>query len=302
MKEKNKYLAKEMRKNTDKYLMLLPFLILFTIFTVLPVMASIVLSFTDFNMLQMPTFNGLDNYVRMFMDDEVIGTAARNTLVFAAITGPASYALCLLFAWMINEFGHTLRTILTFIFYIPSISGAMFTIWAYIFAGDPSGLMNSILMRLGVIDSAILWLSDARYIMMILIIIQLWTSLGTSFLSFIAGFQGIDRAMYEAGAIDGVRTRFQELRLITLPAMGPQLMFAAVMQIGASFAAGGISVALLGNPSTDYAGATITTHLSDVGVQRYEMGYASAIAVLLFLVMVLTNNGISKLLNRFTDM
>ena len=138
--------------------------------------------------------------------------------------------------------------------------------------------------------------------MTVLVIVQLWTSLGTSFLSFIAGLQGIDKAMYEAGAIDGVRTRFQELRLITLPSMGPQLMFAAVMQIGASFAAGSISVLLLGNPSTDYAGATITTHLLDVGVQRYEMGYASAIAVLLFVVMLTANNLISKVLTKYTDM
>lgn len=295
-------LWKELRRNYDKYLMVLPFTLVFFIFTVLPVLAAIALSFTDFNMLQLPAFNGIENYMRMIMDDDVILIAARNTLIFAVLTGPLSYALCLLFAWMVNEFGRHIRTLLTFVFYIPSISGSLFVIWAYIFSGDPSGLINSILINLGVTDSAILWLSDSKYIMTVLIIVQLWTSLGTSFLSFIAGFQGIDRAMYEAGTIDGISNRFQELRLITLPSMGPQLMFAAVMQIGASFAAGSISIQLLGNPSTDYAGATITTHILDVGTQRYEMGYASAIAVLLFAVMVLTNKGISKLLRAYTDM
>lgn len=299
---KMKRLAKEIRRNRGKYLMMLPFSLLFFVFTVLPVLSSIVLSFTDFNMLQPPSFNGVANYIRMFMDDDVISTVVSNTLIFAVITGPVSYFLCLFLAWMISEFNRGLRTLLTFVFYIPSISGAMFAVWAYIFSGDPSGLLNGFLMKLGVIDSAVLWMSDTRYIMMVLIVVQLWTGLGTSFLSFIAGFQGIDRAMYEAGAIDGIRTRFQELRLITLPSMGPQLMFAVVMQIGASFAAGGISIQLLGNPSTDYAGATIVTHLLDVGVTRYEMGYASSIAVLLFLVMILVNNGVSRILKRYTDL
>lgn len=282
--------------------MILPFGIMFLIFTVIPVVSAIFLSFTDFNMVQTPIWSGLDNYVRMFLDDDVFFIALRNTLIFAVITGPLSYVLCLLLGWMVNEFGRRTRTFLTFVFYLPSISGSMVTIWSYILSGDPNGLLNSVLIRLGITDSAILFMSDTRYILPFLIVVSLWFSLGTSFLSFIAGFQGIDRSLYEAGAIDGIRTRFEELRKITLPSMGPQLMFAAVMQIGASFAAGGISVQLAGNPSTDYAGATIVTHLQDVGTMRYEMGYASAIAVLLFLAMIGTNAGIQKILKRYTDL
>ena len=298
---KPKYLLGEVRRNTDKYLMMLPFTILFTIFTVVPVVSSIALSFTDFNMIQSAGFVGWENYSRMFLDDDVFFIAVRNTLVFAVITGPVSYLLCLALAWMINEFGKTMRTILTFVFYAPSISGTLFTVWAYIFSGDSNGLINSVLMQLGIIYEPVLWLSDTRYMLTVIIIVQLWASLGTSFLSFIAGLQGVDRALYEAGTIDGIRTRFQELRFITLPSMGPQLMFAAVMQIVASFGVSGICVALAGNPSTDYAAATIVTHLSDVGTTRYEMGYASAIATVLFLAMIATNAVIKHFLKKYTN-
>ncbi len=292
---------RELRRNTDKYLMLLPFTVLFLLFTVIPVLSSIALSFTDYNMIQPAAFVGWQNYSRMFLDDDVFFIAVRNTLVFALITGPVSYLLCLMLAWMINEFGRTVRTLLTFVFYAPSISGTLYTVWAYIFSGDANGLFNSLLMRLGIIYEPVLWLSDTRYMLTVIIIVQLWASLGTSFLSFIAGLQGVDRALYEAGTIDGIRTRFQELRLITLPSMGPQLMFAAVMQIGASFGVSGICVALAGNPSTDYAAATVVTHLSDVGTARYEMGYASAIATVLFLTMIGMNALIKRVLRKYTN-
>ena len=298
---KLKYMAREVKKNTDKYLMMLPFTILFVIFTVITVISSIALSFTDFNMIQSINFVGWENYSRMFLDDDVFFIAVRNTLIFAVITGPLSYLICLVLAWMINEFNQTVRTILTFVFYAPSISGTLYTVWAYIFSGDSYGLVNSMLMRLGIIYEPVLWLSDTRYMLTVIIIVQLWASLGTSFLSFIAGLQGVDRSLYEAGTIDGVRTRFQELRYITLPSMGPQLMFAAVMQIGASFGVSGICVALAGNPSTDYAASTIVTHLSDVGTARYEMGYASAIATVLFLTMILVNAVIKHFLKKYTN-
>jgi len=298
---KQSRLIREIRANTDKYILMLPFTVLFFTFILLPVLSSIFLSFTDFNMIQEVSFSGWSNYMRLFLDDEIFPVAVRNTLLFALITGPISYLLCLILAWMINEFGKTMRTVLTFVFYAPSISGTLFTVWAYIFSGDSNGLINNVLMQIGIIYEPILWLSDTRYMMTVIIIVQLWASLGTSFLAFIAGLQGVDHSLYEAGAIDGVRTRFQELRFITLPSMGPQLMFAAVMQIGASFGVSGICVALAGNPSTDNAAATIVTHLSDMGTARYEMGYAAAIATLLFITMLLVNSGIKKLLRKFTN-
>ena len=294
-------LLRDIRRNADKYLLMLPFTVLFVLFTVVPVLSSILLSFTDFNMIQPMSFSGWSNYSRMFLDDDVFFIAVKNTLIFAVITGPVSYFLCLALAWMINEFGKVMRTLLTFVFYAPSISGTLYTVWAYIFSGDSNGLVNSALMRLGILYEPVLWLSDTRYMLTVIIIVQLWASLGTSFLAFIAGLQGVDRSLYEAGTIDGIRTRFQELRFITLPSMGPQLMFAAVMQIGAAFGVSTICVAPAGNPSTDYGAATIVTHLSDVGTMRYEMGYASAIATVLFITMILVNGVIKRVLKKHTN-
>lgn len=284
----------------DKYLMMLPFSIFFFLFTVISVISAIVLSFTNYNMIQPPDFIGWLNYVRMFLDDEVFPIVIKNTLIFALITGPISYIGCLFIAWLINELPPRLRAFVTLIFYIPSISSTVFAVWGYIFSGDSSGLVNSTLIRMGILYEPIQWLSDPRYSLTIIIIVQLWASLGTSFLAFIAGLQGIDRALFEAGQIDGIKNRFQELRFITLPSMGPQLLFAAVMQIGASFAVSQVSIQLAGFPSTDYAAATIVTHLLDHGTIRFEMGYASAIATILFISMVTINWIIKKMLNKYT--
>lgn len=293
-------LWKEIVKNKDKYLMMLPFSLFFLVFTVISVVAAIALSFTNFNLIERPEFVGWLNYSRMFLDDEVFPIVIRNTLIFALITGPISYLACLFIAWLINELPKFLRTLMTLVFYIPSISGTVFVVWSYIFSGDSSGFVNSVLMQLGILNEPIQWLTDTRYSLAVIIIVQLWASLGTSFLAFIAGLQGIDRSLYEAGQIDGIRNRFQELKYITLPSMGPQLMFAAVMQIGASFAVSQVSIQLAGNPSTDYAAATIVTHILDHGTLRFEMGYACSIATVLFVAMVLLNSFIKKILMKYT--
>lgn len=287
-------------KQTDwSYIMIAPYFILFTLFTVLPVLASIVISFTDFNMLEWPNFVGWSNYVRLLVNDDVFMTALKNTLLFAVITGPISYMMCLLFAWIINEFKGKLRAFLTLIFYAPSICGNAYVIWQIILSGDRYGYLNGILLKFDIINEAILWMKTEDYIMPCLIVVQLWLSLGTGFLSFIAGLQTVDKNLYEAAALDGVKNRWQELWYVTLPAMRPQLMFGAVMQITQSFAVADISIQLAGNPSVNYAGATVVTHLLDYSTGgRFEMGYASAIATILFLLMVGTNMLVQKLLRR----
>ena len=299
-KDRIRYTLKEMRNHKTEYLLMLPYLLLFTFFTVLPVLASIVLGFTDFNLLQIPDFVGLDNYITLFLNDDIFITAAKNTLLFAVVTGPISYFGCLMLAWVVNELPPLVRTFMTFLFYAPSISGNLYLIWSYIFSGDMYGWVNGFLMDMGVISTPIAWLSDSRYMMAIVMVVQIWMSFGTGFLSFVAGLQGIDKSMYEAGAIDGVSNRFQELVYLTLPSMGPQLMFGAVMQISSSFSAGAVGMALCGNPSTDYAASTIISHITDYGTVRYEMGYASAMATLLFVVMIVMNNLISKILKKYT--
>ena len=288
----------EMKNNKTAYFMLAPFLLLFIIFTVLPVVLSIILSLTDFNMLQMPHFLGIDNYMRLFLDDEIFILAIQNTLIFASITGPVSYILALLVAWFINELPPKIRAVVTLVFYAPSISGNAYLIWKTLFSSDSYGWANAVLIKYGIITQPILWFQDADYVMPLCIVVALWTSLGTAFLSFIAGFQTIDRSMYEAAAVDGIKNRWQELWYITLPTMRPQLMFGAVLAITNSFGFGAVVDALCGFPSVDYAAHTIMHHLSDYGGARYEIGYASAIAVILFIIMFSSNIIIKKALSK----
>ena len=288
----------EMKKNKVAYLMVAPYMLIFTLFTVVPVVLSIVISFTDFNLLQTPNFVFLDNYIRLFLDDDIFIIAIKNTLIFAVIVGPASYLMSLLVAWFINELPPKIRAVVTLIFYAPSISGQVYLIWGTLFSGDSYGWVNATLLDLGLITEEIQWFRDADYIMPLCIVVALWTSLGTSFLSFIAGLQGIDRSMYEAGAVDGVRNRWQELWYITLPSMKPQLMFGAIMAITSAFGFGGVVTALCGFPSVDYAAHTIMHHLDDYGSQRFEVGYSSAIAVLLFALMIGSNMLVKKMLSK----
>ncbi len=289
---------KEMKKNWVAYLMVAPYMLIFTIFTIVPVLLSAILSFTNFNMLEWPDFVFLNNYISLFFDDDIFLTACTNTFIFACIVGPASYLLSFLVAWFINELPPRIRAIVTLIFYAPSISGQVYLIWGTLFSADSYGWVNATLLNLGLIDSEIAFFKDADYVMPLCIVVSLWTSLGTAFLSFIAGLQGVDRALYEAGAVDGVKNRWQELYYITLPSMRPQLMFGAVMAITNSFGFGGIVTALCGFPSVDYAAHTIVHHLEDYGGQRYEVGYSSAIAVILFAIMVGANGLVKKILSK----
>ena len=289
---------KEMKRNKVAYLMVAPYMLIFTLFTVVPVLLSVVISFTDFNLLQMPNFVFMDNYIRLFLDDDIFLIAIKNTMIFAVIVGPLSYLMSLMVAWFINELPPRIRAIVTLIFYAPSISGQVYLIWGTLFSGDSYGWVNGILLDLGLITTEIQWFQDADYVMPLCIVVALWTSLGTSFLSFIAGLQGIDRSMFEAGAVDGVRNRWQELWYITLPSMKPQLMFGAVMAITSSFGFGGVVTALCGFPSVDYAAHTIMHHLDDYGGARFEVGYSSSIAVILFAIMIGANMLVKKVLSK----
>ncbi len=288
----------KMKKSWRSYAFVAPFLLLFTIFTVIPVLLSIVLSFTYFNMLEFPTWVGWGNYIRLFLADEVFLIAVKNTLLFAVITGPVSYIVSFLVAWFINELQPKVRAFITLLFYAPSISGNVYVIWQTMFATDTYGYINAHLLNLGIIDRPIGWLIDPKYMMTIVIIVSLWMSLGTAFLAFIAGLQGISPTLYEAGAIDGIKNRWQELWYLTLPAMRGFLMFGAIMSITGSFNAAGNIQALTGPNPTDYATWTVMQHLLDYGNVRYEMGYASAISVLLFCVMVGSQRLVQRMLHK----
>lgn len=298
MKSKNEPFSIVWKKHKYKYMLIAPFAVLFIVFTLIPIVMSVYLSFTSFNMVELPSFVGFTNYIQLIVRDDVFLIALKNTMLFALITGPISYMMCFLFAWQINEYPRWIRSIITLVFYAPSISGNAYLVWKLIFSSDTYGYANAWLMDVGIIPSRILWFETAGLIMPLLIVVQIWLSLGISFLAFIAGLQNVDRALYEAASVEGIKNRWQELWFITLPSMKPQLMFGAVMQITSALSVSQISMDLAGFPSVSYAGHTILTHLHDYGNVRYELGYACTIAVILFFIMILCNVIVQKLLRR----
>lgn len=297
-KKKSIRRAAGFQKHWGEYLLVLPFLLVFLTFTVVPVFMTIGLSFTTYNVLEKPVFVGFDNYLRLFVNDETFLIALKNTILFAVFTGPIGYLLSFFASWCINEMSRPVKAVLTFVFYMPTISGMTYTIWQLIFSGDMYGYLNSFLISIGLINDPIQWLTTEQYILPIIILVQLWLSFGTGFLTMVAGFSTINTQYYEAAAIDGVRNRLQELWYITIPMMAPHLMTSALLQITAMFANTSVSDTLVGFPSTNYAGHLIMSHLNDYANLRVERGYASAIAVFLFAFMVLLNRFILNKLKK----
>lgn len=293
-----KNIFKTIRKNKFCYLYLAPFFILFGIFVIAPVVMAIILSFKSYNLTQPPQFVGIANYTALFFSDTVFTKATVNTLTMAIVVGPFSYIGALILAWALNELSPKLRTALVFFIYAPSISGNAFIIWQLLFSGDQFGYINSLLLNWGLISEPIYFLFDTKYMMTVVIIVTMWMSMGTQFLSFVAGLQGLDHALFEAGCIDGIRNRWQELWFITLPQLKPQLMFGAVMSITGAFTVGNVGAMLCGNPSTEYAVHTLVNHMTDYATVKYEFGYACAIATLLFLAMIACNELIKLLLKN----
>ena len=298
MGERIKTVCSKLWQSKISYAFLAPFAIVFILFTVLPVLISVFYGFTYNNIFEPVKWVGFNNYIRLFTKDDVFLTALQNTLVFALVTGPAGYLLSYLVAWLINELGQALRTLFVLVFYSPTIAGSVYIIFATLFSGDVYGYINGTLIRLGIITDPIEWLVDPRYMKAVIIICVIWSSMGAGFLSFVAGFKNIDKQYYEAAAIDGLRNRWQELWYVTLPMMKPQLLFGAVMSITGAFSIHEVTVALTNFPSTDNATHTIVNHMWDYGYLRFEMGYASAIAVILFLLMMVSRKLVVKLLDR----
>ena len=281
--------------------LLAPYLMFFFVFTVIPVISAIILSFTDFNMVSVNNIVGFDNYIRMFFEDDIFTIALKNTLIYALVTGPVGFILSFVIAWFINEQNRVIRTIVTFIVYSPALAGNIFFIWLYIFSSDSRGFLNDLLLKLGLITDPVEWLSNTDYSFTIVMIVIIWMSFGTGFLSFVSGLKVLNRSYFEAAAIDGLKNRWQELYYVTFPQMGPQLMFGAVMSISGAFAVGSVNQALTGMPSTDYCTHTILLHMTDYATTRFEMGYASAIAVVLFVMMLLFYMIVHKVVSKFSD-
>lgn len=275
------------------YLMLLPYILLFSTFILVPVLIAVYLSFTYFDVINTPTFTGLLNYISLFTQDEVfLKYVLPNTFLYALIVGPGGYVLSFLLAWMLAQIQPIPRTILALCIYTPSMLGSVFigVIWKTIFSGDQSGWVNSLLLQWGLIDTPIQFLLTKDYFMLIMIIVSLWSAMGIGFLAMISGILNIDQELYEAAYVDGLKNRFQEIIYITVPSMKPQMLFGAVMAIVNAFNMGWIGVTLSGaNPTPEYSGQLITNHIDDYGFIRYEMGYAAAISVVLLLIVYAFN-------------
>ncbi len=277
-------LSRFVRKHWVGYLMLLPFVIFFVVFMVLPVAVAVCLSFTDYNMFQEMHLVGANNYKLLFLDDRIFLTALGNTFLFAVIVGPVGYLFSFFAAWVLNQL--KFRNGFALAFYAPSITSgvAMSVVWTYFFSPDSYGLINNLLLETGIIDTPVLWTQDPTYILPVIIVVSIWMSMGTGFLVFLAGLQNVDKGYYEAAAIDGIQSRYQELKLITLPMMKPQLLFGAITAVTNAFGVFDVAVSIAGFPSPNYAGHTIVAHLYDYAFVRFQMGYASAIATVLFVI------------------
>lgn len=281
------------------FVMLFPYASLFTLFVIIPVIAAMVLSFTDFNSVSFPKFLGMDYYVQLFTNDSIfMQKILPNTIIFALFVGIGGYALGFVLAWCLSQITKLPRTILAIIIYLPSMTGGILikSVWSVIFNGDKSGYLNYILLKLGWIAEPIAWLQSETYLLPIMIIVSLWSSMGVGFLAMLSGMLNINQELYEAGYIDGIKNRFQEIIYITIPSTKPQMLFGAIMAIVSTFQNGNIGVTLSGaNPTPNYAGQLIVTHIEDFGYLRYEMGYAATISVVLLIVIFLISKGAEKL-------
>lgn len=284
--------------NRSAYAFLFPYALLFFVFILIPTIIAILLSFTDFNAIEFPQFTGFINYINLITKDSIfMQYVLPKTVTYAIIVGPGGYVLSFLLAWALSQLTKGPRTLFAFILYSPSMTSgvAMTVLWKIMFSGDQTGYINSWLMNLGIINEPIIWLIDARFLLPIVIIVGLWSSMGVGFLAILAGILNSDETLYEAAAIDGVKNRFQEMIYITIPNMKPQMLFAAVMSIVGAFQNGVISSQLAGNPTPGYSAQLIVNHIEDYGFIRYEMGYAAAVSVVLLMIVFLFSSVSKKL-------
>ena len=281
-------MIKKIANKNMHWILLLPYILLFTTFIVIPVAMAVGLSFTQFDGIMMPVWNGARNYINLLAQDDIfMRHVLPNTLQFALVVGPGGYILAFMLAWLISQLSNIPRTILAIVIYSPSLTAGttMTVVWQVLFSGDRAGYINNLLISLGVTTNPIQFLLSSAWIMPVMMIVALWSSMGVGFLAMLAGILNTDQEVYEAAYIDGVRNRAQEIYYVTIPMMKPQMLFGAVMAIVNTFAAAGIGVQLTGaNPTPGYAGQLIVNHIEDFGINRYEMGYAAAISVVLLLI------------------
>jgi multiple sugar transport system permease protein len=248
--------------------------------------------------IQSHRFNGIDNYLYILTEDEIfMKTILPKTLFFSFIVGPCGFMLSFMLALFLSQITPKMRTFLALIIYSPSMTAgvAIAVVWKIIFSGNEQGLTNSLLLRLSLINEPLQLLLNPDYLMPIMILVSIWRSMGVGFLAILAGLLNVNKDLYEAAYIDGLRNRFQEIFYITIPSIKKQMMFSAVMSIVGTFSAGAIGVALSGaNPTPQNSGQMIINHIEDYGILRSEMGVAAALSVLLLLLIL----GFSKFFQK----
>lgn len=273
------------RKFNDAYMFVLPYFLIFFFFVILLIVISVVLSMTYYDTINFPTFVGLRNYINLFtQDSDFMQFALPTTIKYALIIGPGGYIISFVMAWLLSQISHRIRTVLAIILYSPSLTSGvlMAVIWKVVFSGDTRGYLNYFLLDLGFINEPVQWLQDTNMIFGIMIFVGLWSSMSVGFLAILSGILNVDKDLYEAAYMDGMKNRWQEIFYITIPSMKPQMLFAAVMAVVGTFNAAGLATALSGSyPPPQLAGWMIVDHMYDFGFSRYEMGYASAMSVVL---------------------
>lgn len=282
-------------RNIDLIFFLGPYMAVFFIFTILPVIVAYILAFTQFDSLQMPVWVGLQNYERLFLEEQYFGIALQNSFILASLSGPLNYFVAFIFAWILNEVPPKPRTVLTLLFYIPSMVGGFQFLLDLLLSQDKYGWINGWLIQLGFIDEPLQFAKMTDIMIPLAVIIMLWNALGQQFLIFISSLQGVDKSLYEAGAVDGISNRWQELYYITLPAIKGQLALNAILTITSAVAI--VAPAYFGNPTQDYRLYTLQMMVNDY-TSRLELGYVTAMSSIMFVISLTVNKIVQYLIGK----
>src|ERR1051325_11565716 len=274
------YTFRQMRKQWTAYLSLSPWFIIFLIFTLFSVGFSFYLSFRQWNVLEAAKpFVGLDNYARLFHDEQFY-QSLRNTLLFTGFGVPLGMASGLLVALLLNTKVRG-QSLFRTLYYIPVITPLVVSavIWKWIYQGD-YGLLNYDLLKLGLIHKNLLWLADPNLAMPALILMGIWMGTGGIMVMYLAGLQAVPEELYDAAKVDGANG-FQRLIYVTIPLLAPTTFYILITSVIGSFQSfAHIYIMTNGGP----LGRTTVVgyYMYQTGFRHFEMGYASAIAYILF--------------------
>jgi multiple sugar transport system permease protein len=266
----------------EGYLCILPWLIGFVCFTVGPMVGALVLSFTEYEIITPPEFTGLRNFQRVFQDP-LFYTSLYNTAYIALLAVPLQQVVALALALALNQ---KLRGVTFYrtIFYLPSqmplVAAAL--LWLWIFNPD-FGLANALLNMFGL--GPVRWLFDIDWVKPSIVLITLWGGIGTPMIVFLAGLQGVPESLYEAAAIDGAGS-WQRFRNVTVPMISPVIFFNLIIGIIASFQAYFTLVYTTTQGGPANASLIYIIYLFFKAFKDFEMGYASSLAWLLFMVVL----------------